>query len=1181
MKNHKRYKMLGISLVTTSVLLMYTANVRAEENMQDLTLVTTAEVVAPSESTAELDSANQTELSALDSQLDGEEELASPKEEAQTSYTELPQAYKDGQEAKAQTLLSQYDATNVQDLQKVTALGAGQLISVIDFGFDINHSAFKLDQDIDKKQIIDEASFEALKQKNKITYGQRINDKILFAYDYSNNQNIVGPIDKSTISKEELEHINHGTHVVGIVAANSTQVANNNLLVTGMAPNAQLLLMRISSLGKAKDQTSKAYAKAITDSVLLGAKVISMSFGIPADSWATVHEDVKKAIQLAKDHGVLLVAGIGNDGAFGKEFGKPLATNPDFGLVSSPAISEDVLTVANHDAQMSVSEVVTLKTGEKEIDLPIMLSKSLDANKAYDFTLVDEENDHLDLTGKIAVLKRSGSVRLVDFTPKIETIQKAGAAGLLVINNNPIQSNILIPYRELPVGVISQADGQTLLNNASGKLHFKHIFKVIENAGGNRMVPESSWGLTAEGHIKPDISAPGFEVLSTFSNDKYETLSGTSMSTPHVSGIMSLLQAALVKKYAHLNLTPAQLLDLTKKVAMSSASALFDPEEKAFYSPRQQGAGAINAKKALEASHYLTDADHHAKINLGNVKDTFNFTVRIHNLTKETKELYYQTNLTTDQITEDKFALKARSLSDSAWQKVTVSGDYTDVTISIDASQFSQELLQQMPNGYFLEGFVRFKDSQSSSEELMSIPFLGFRGDFANLPALEESIYSKLKTGTFYYTPVTDGLENQLDFASAGLSFEEVLNNNNSYTALLTEATPWFLSNDIKNGNFELSPYGASEVPKPIVLGTFAKQVNNEEHYTLDLNQNSQVYLAISPNKDQNRDSITPQATFLRNVKDVQAQVLDTNGNIIWSSEVAAAYIKNYTNNGKDSDGSYKLEKLVWDGTDNNQMTVADGNYIYRLLYSPVVEGARQQMMDFSVIVSTKVPNLPTRAHYDTETGQLRVEESNHQNGLPIYRTFVAFDYEDATEESLSGETVEGENPQVTEASEEDLLDMPFKYSVYFYADENGYINIPKTIKSEDGKDITIDFEKLVFVIEDKAGNFNSIKLSELLKQSQTDKQPDLKEQDELALPEMPETAEKEESSKPEQRQAMTREVTKTAELLASKKPISHLSTQQSLPQTSDRKGNLSTILGSLLILTVSCFGFRKKQKED
>ncbi|EHI69791.1 LPXTG cell wall anchor domain-containing protein [Streptococcus ictaluri] len=50
---------------------------------------------------------------------------------------------------------------------------------------------------------------------------------------------------------------------------------------------------------------------------------------------------------------------------------------------------------------------------------------------------------------------------------------------------------------------------------------------------------------------------------------------------------------------------------------------------------------------------------------------------------------------------------------------------------------------------------------------------------------------------------------------------------------------------------------------------------------------------------------------------------------------------------------------------------------------------------------------------------------------------------------------------------------------------------------------------------------------------------------------------------------------------MTSKKPISHLSTQQSLPQTSDRKGNLSTILGSLLILTASFFGYRKQQKED
>ncbi|WP_260664208.1 S8 family serine peptidase [Streptococcus dysgalactiae] len=991
------------------------------------------------------------------------------------------------------------------------------------------------------------------------------------------------------MSKEELEHINHGTHVAGIVAANSTQVANNNLLVTGMAPNAQLMLMRASSLGKTKDQFSKIYAKAISDSVLLGAKVINMSFGKTADSLGDLHPDVKAAIAYAKEKGVLLVAASGNEGAFGMGSRLPFSSNPDFGTLSSPAISDDVISVAAANPATVLSQSLQVTTDNQIKRVPIFLSahKSFEAEKTYQFVdaALGEDSDfkNIEVKDKVVLIKRGGKL---NFSQKITNAMKAGAAGIVIYNDDALQGNFTIADYfipedcQIPVGFVSLKDSEVL--KAATNFTFNQAFEVFANNGGSRIISQSSWGVTAEGKMKPDLSAPGFNILSATTGNQYGYESGTSMATPHVAGILSLLQKAYKEKFPELS--ESQRSQLIKAVAMSSATALYSPEEKAYFSPRHQGAGHIDAKKALEADYYLTALDNQAKINLGNVKDQFVIKLNVNSLKKHqgSKTLYFQVNLGTDKTKDGHFELQPRALASTEWQAITIANDVEEVTITMDASLYTAELQKEMPNGYFLEGFVRFTDNLETKKEVMSIPFSGFRGDFANLPALEESIYSKLKTGTFYYAPVTDGLENQLDFAFAGLSFEEVLNNNNSYTALLTEATPWFLSNDIKAGILaELSPYGASEVPKPIVLGTFAKQVNDEEHYTLDLDQNDQVYLAISPNQDQNRDSITPQVTFLRNVRDVQAQVLDASGNVIWSSEVAAAYIKNYTNNGKESDGSYKLEKLVWDGTDNNQMTVADGNYIYRLLYSPVAEGAHQQMMNFSVIVSTKVPSLPTGVHYDAETGQLKVEESNHQNGLPIYRTFVAFEYDDASEESLSSETIEGENSQATEASEEDLFDMPFKYSVYFYADENGYINIPKTIKSEDGKDITIDFEKLVFVVEDKAGNFNSINLSELLKQSQSDKQPELKEQDELALPEMPETTEKEESNKSEQRQTMTREVTKTAEQLTSKKPISHLSTQQSLPQTSDRKGKLSTILGGLLILIASFFGYSKQQKED
>lgn len=108
----------------------------------------------------------------------------------------------------------------------------------------------------------------------------------------------------------------------------------------------------------------------------------------------------------------------------------------------------------------------------------------------------------------------------------------------------------------------------------------------------------SSCGPVHDGRIKPEISGFGTSVLSTYPNNTYASISGTSMSTPGVAGSATLL----VQRYKQLNSNVLPPSSLIKNIILNTAEDLGNLGPDYRY-----GYGRINALEAariLETSRY-------------------------------------------------------------------------------------------------------------------------------------------------------------------------------------------------------------------------------------------------------------------------------------------------------------------------------------------------------------------------------------------------------------------------------------------------------------------------------------------------------------------------------------------------------------------------------------------------
>ena len=640
---------------------------------------------------------------------------------------------------------------------QVAQKGEGKVIAVIDTGVDTTHQAFT--GALAGTPALTPQKVAALSsQLGEGKTGVYISQKFPFAYDYADGDNDASPREGGSGF--------HGTHVAGIAAGNADKII-------GTAPDAQVIVAKVT---RSEDDAllDSALLASLDDMLVLHPDVINLSLGWTAgmDNEAdTVYATVYKKLQ---DAGITVNAAAGNafSTGYGNNSGKglPYASDPDSSVIDEPATYSSVVAVASvENALIRNAFTVNGKdigyqrsrgmNGEKVAyfsDLPAGTYEYVDAGFASEEDVAALKEKYPDgLAGKIALVSRGK----MTYQKKVENLYDLHPAGILVYNNVSVGSLIImnLTTQDLPAAFISQADGQAMLDAPEHKLSIAEG-QVLPQSSIYEASEFSSWGVSPDLRLKPEIAAPGGNVFSSIPNGAYEQTSGTSMATPQMAGISAIVLQRVQSDPLFASMSARQQADVVQNLIMGTARPLTDAAQTtgALYSPRKQGAGLVDALAATTSSVYPTvvgaPEQSRPKADLGDGTKGWHFDVTLHNLsgTAATYELSSQalseivdggffTEHSSDwrgHGVEIAYSGAASASAEGATVTVPASGE---ATVGIDitpGSEFASYVADNTPNGTFLDGFVRFT-SKTDGQPDLAVPYLGFYGDWGKAPIFD------------------------------------------------------------------------------------------------------------------------------------------------------------------------------------------------------------------------------------------------------------------------------------------------------------------------------------------------------------------------------------------------------------------------------------------------------------
>jgi subtilisin family serine protease len=376
----------------------------------------------------------------------------------------------------------------------------------------------------------------------------------------------------------------HGTHIATIVAGNSvdaTLLGTRVARVSGIAPRARVAIYKACWLEPGDSRGTCATSdlvRAIDDAVADGVDLINYSVGSLEETDLDAPDDL--ALLDALDAGVLTVVAAGNDG-------------PNLDTIGSPSSAPWVLTTAasTQDGELfdeGIEVTAPADLADTIVSREASFTPALSRDEPIEEELVTADDGQgpddgtaggstrdacepltnaAEMEGRIALIERG----LCEFQVKIANAEEAGAIAAIVYNDS--DEPIIVMNGDsnsvgIPAVMITRADGEVLVDRLAADAEdddagtedepvmvrlARGIFASVQGRG-NVVANFSSRGpgLSDANFVKPDVTAPGVDILGGQTPDVanglrgewYRYMSGTSQSAPMVTGVAALLKEA-------------------------------------------------------------------------------------------------------------------------------------------------------------------------------------------------------------------------------------------------------------------------------------------------------------------------------------------------------------------------------------------------------------------------------------------------------------------------------------------------------------------------------------------------------------------------------------------------------------------------------------------------------------